>query len=146
MALKNQFRASLTVAGAVIGNPLWDAFTGGKFSQTETKYTPYDGVQRTYTSKNETENVTLEAAYDPVVHGDIVKHIGDAFDLRGQEAEVVVMDQEAGGVMVRNRAPYKGKVLEIVPPDGDSNDAGTVAKIQIIVSVGSSASDRKSVV
>jgi hypothetical protein len=140
MALKNQFRASLSVGGVTIGNQQWDAFTGGKHTLTETKYTPYDGILRTYAGKPETENVTLEAAYSPAVHGNIVKHIGDKEDLRGQEAEVIIYDEEPGGVWATNRAPYVGKIIDITPPDGDSNDASTVAKIQIVVSVGSSAS------
>lgn len=143
MALKNAFRASLTVEGRPVGNEFWDAFLGGKFTQSEVKYTPYDGVLRTYVGKKETENITLEANYEEAVHGPLVAHIGDqALDFRGKRAVVTVFDlvpQSAPPQYVQNRAPYEGLVLDIVPPDGDSNDASTIVKIQVVVSVGSLA-------
>jgi hypothetical protein len=142
MALKNAFRASLAINGVPAGNKYWDAFLGGKFTQTETKYTPYDGVERTYVGKKETENITLEANYEPSIHGELVAHANDEGDYRGLKAEVQVFDLEPLSnppKYNKNRAPYEGLVLEIVPPDGDSNDAGTIAKISLVVSVGSLA-------
>jgi hypothetical protein len=143
MALKSSFRASLTVEGNQVGNTFWDAFMGGKYSQTETKYTPFDGVLRTFVGKPETENITLEANYEEAVHGPIVAHIGDrSLDYRGKKAIVTVYDLvplSNPQQYVQNRAPYEGLVLDIVPPDGDSNDASTIVKIQIVISVGSLA-------
>lgn len=143
MALKNAFRASLTVEGQEIGNKFWDAYMGGKYSQTETKYTPFDGVLRTYVGKPETENITVEANYEEAVHGPIIANIGNlALDYRGKKAIVTVYDLvplSNPQQYVQNRAPYEGLVLDIVPPDGDSNDASTIVKIQMVISVGSLA-------
>lgn len=142
MALKNAFRASLDIDGKVVGNSFWDAFTGGKFTQSEVKYTPFDGVQRTYVGLKTTENITLEADYEESVHGVLLGGPGDTNDLRGHKATVVVQDLVPGSnppQYVQNRAPYSGVILDIVPPDGDSNDASTIVKIQVVVSVGSLA-------
>lgn len=142
MALKNAFLASLEVGGIIIGNAYWDAFQGGKYSLTETKYTPFDGVLRAYAGKPETENITLEANYEEAVHGSIVKNIENSKDLRGKSAKVIVYDLEPGSNPKKynqNRAPYEGLILDITPPNGDSNDASTIEKISIVVSVGSLA-------
>lgn len=135
MALKNAFRANLTIDGIQVGNTYWDAFMGGKYTQSETKYTAFDGVQRTYVGLKSTENITVEANYEANVHGSLLGGPADANDKRGHEAVVTVFDI-VNGNFVQNRAPYKGLVLDIVPPDGDSNDAGTITKIQVVVSVG----------
>jgi hypothetical protein len=142
MALKNAFRASLQVEGKQVGYEFWDAFTGGKNSIKEVKYTPYDGVQRTFTGLKETENITLESSYDETVHGELIGGPGDANDLRGLVAQVTVQDLVPGSnppQYVQNRPPLRGLVLEVVPPDGDSNDASTIVKLQIVVSVGSTS-------
>lgn len=142
MALKNAFRASLQIEGKSVGYEFWDAFTGGKNSVKEVKYTPFDGVQRTFTGLKETENITLEAAYDESVHGSLIGGPGDANDLRGRVALVTIQDLVPGSnpqQYVQNRPPLHGLVLEVVPPDGDSNDASTIVKLQIIVSVGSTS-------
>lgn len=135
MALKNAFRAKLEIDGIQIGNTYWDAFTGGKFTQSEVKYTAYDGVERVYVGKKSTENITCEANYEGTVHGVLLGGPADDNDLRGHEATVTVFDI-IKGIYTQNRAPYKGLVLDIVPPDGDSNDASTLTKIQVVVSVG----------
>lgn len=140
MALKNAFRASLSVEGKQVGYEYWDAFTGGKNLQKEVKYTPFDGVQRTFTGLKETDNITVESAYDESVHGSLIGGPGDANDLRGRRALVTVYDLVSGSnppQYVQNRPPLPGLVLEVIPPDGDSNDAQTIVKLQIIVSVGS---------
>jgi hypothetical protein len=142
MALKNAFRASLQVDGKPVGFQYWDAFTGGKNLQKEVKYTPYDGIQRTFTGLKETDNITVESAYDESVHGKLIGGPGDANDLRGRPALVTVQDLVPGSnppQYVQNRPPLHGLVLEVVPPDGDSNDASTIVKIQIIISVGSTS-------
>lgn len=139
MALKNAFRASLEVNGKQVGNEFWDAFMGGKNLQNEVKYTPYDGVQRTFTGIKSTDNITLEANYEEAVHGPLIGGPDDAADLRGLPATVVVQDLVPGSnppQYVQNRPALKGLVLEVVPPDGDSNDASTIVKLQIVVSVG----------
>src|SRR5215469_1277352 len=136
MALKNAFRASLRISGKQVGNEFWDAFMGGKYTQSEVKYVPFDNIQRTFVGKRETENITVEANYEEAVHGALIANIGDPADLRGQEAEVAVYDLvplSNPAQYVKNRAPYKGLVLDVVPPDGDSNDASTLVKIQIVV-------------
>jgi len=153
MALKNAFRGALFVtlptAGKVqfpqgvndLGNAWeWDAFTGGKYSVKESKYIPFDGVERTHTGNRETENLTIEADYVESVHGPLLAMVDgelpEAEDLRGKRAEFIVKDRDENGNFQQNRNPYVGKILEIVPPDGDSNDGGTIAKIQIILSIG----------
>lgn len=135
MALKNAFQASLTVvdsAGNVKQLGEWDAFTGGKFSQSETKYTPANRKQRTYVGLRTIENVTLERDYEPEVDGPLVNI---SQDIRGMAATIVVEDRDPDGNFQRNREPYVGKVLEIIPPDGDTNDASAIVKIGIVVSV-----------
>jgi hypothetical protein len=140
MALKNAFRARLNIEGAQAGKEYWDAFTGGKNTQTEVKYTPFDGVQRTYSGLKSTENMTLDSDYDPIVHGPMCGGPGDANDLRGRECEVIVFDKVPGtNEYAQNRPPLRGLVLDVVPPDGDSNDASTLVKMQIVVSVGEPA-------
>lgn len=142
MALKNAFRASVQVEGKPIGYEFWDAFTGGKNTVKEVKYTPFDGVQRTFTGLPETENITIESAYDESVHGSLIGGPGDANDLRGRTALVTIQDLVPGSnpkQYVQNRPPLHGLVLEVIPPDGDSNDASTIVKIQIVISVGSTS-------
>jgi len=136
VALKNAFQASLTITNPATGENqdlgLWDAFTGGKFSQSETKYTPASRKQRTYVGLRTIENVTLERDYEPEEDGDLVNI---SKDLRGMQATVIVEDRDPDGNFQRNREPYVGKVLEIVPPDGDTNDGSSVVKIGIVISV-----------
>jgi hypothetical protein len=142
MALKNAFRASVEVEGKPIGYEYWDAFQGGKNSVKEVKYTAYDGVQKTFTGLKETENITIEAAYDESAHGNLIGGPGDANDIRGLPAKVTIQDLVPGTnppQYVQNRPPLSGLVLEVVPPDGDSNDASTIVKIQIVISVGSTS-------
>jgi hypothetical protein len=142
MALKNAFRASLEIDGRVVGNAFWDAFTGGKYTQSEVKYTPFDNTQRTYVGLKTTENITLEANYEEAVHGVLLGGPGDTNDLRGHPATVTIQDLVPGSnpaQYVQNRAPLSGVVLEITPPDGNSNDASTVVMIQVVISVGSIA-------
>jgi hypothetical protein len=138
MALKNAFRAALFVDGKELpGGFEWDGFTGGKWTQKETKYTPYDGVQRTYVSQKEVENITLEADYQEAVHGAILATLnGEAGDIRGKVARVVVKDRDINGNFQQNRPPYNGTILEVMGPDGDSNDASSVSKISIVISTG----------
>jgi hypothetical protein len=140
--LKNAFLASLQVEGQQVGYEFWDAFVGGKHLVKEVKYTPYDGIQRTNTGLKETENITVEAAYDESVHGSLIGGPGDKNDLRGREALVTVQDLVPGSnppQYVQNRPALPGLVLEVVPPDGDSNDASTIVKIAIVISVGSTS-------
>lgn len=129
MALKNAFRASLQIGPKDWGN--WDAFMGGDFDMSETKYTPADGIQRTYVGVKTTNNITLETDYREEIHGQLLKE-----DPRGIAATAVIFDRDPEGNFQQNRPPYFGVVKQVVPPDGDSNDAATIVKIQVIISVG----------
>jgi hypothetical protein len=138
MALKNAFRAALFVDGKELPAGVeWDGFTGGKWTQKETKYTPYDGIQRSYVGQKEVENFTLEADYKVAIHGPILATLnGEAGDIRGKAARVIVKDRDINGNFQQNRPPYNGTVLEVIGPDGDSNDASSVSKISIVISTG----------
>lgn len=141
-ALKNAFRASVTVEGEQIGHKYWDKCMGGKASQSEVKYQPAEGVQRTYVGIKTLENITVESEYDESVHGALIPGQEDSTDIRGKKAEVLVEDLIPGSNPAQyaaNRPPYKGVVLEVTPPDYDSNDASTVVTIAVVISVGSVA-------
>lgn len=142
MALKNAFRASLTIEGQQVGHKYWDKMTGGKAAMNEVKYQPAEGVQRTYVGIKTIENITLESEYDEAVHGTLIPGQEDTTDIRGKKAQVTVEDAVPGTSPVTyaaNRPPYNGVVLEVTPPDYDSNDASTVVNIGVIISVGSVA-------
>src|ERR1700689_2195588 len=113
MALKNSFEAVLTVNGVEYK---FDKFTGGKFTRSETKYTAADRVQRSYTGLSAIENLTLERVYQAERDGAILKA-----DLRGQACKVTIKDINEKGEAQANRPPYVGRVLEVTPPDGDTN-------------------------
>jgi hypothetical protein len=81
MALKSAFRAVLQVANSAgelqywppgTGG-MWDAYTGGKLTMKETKYTPWDEQQRVYAGIKEVENYTIDQDYMIDVHGPLVK-------------------------------------------------------------------------
>jgi len=141
MAIKNIFRATVQIVGSKPQDlGMWDAFQGGDYDTTETKYTPGDGEQRVYVGLRTTGNVTLDADYQLGIHDVLLRQVGTEVkaneDLRGQPVKVVVLERGADGNYQQNRNPYPGVIKQIVPPDGDSNDAGTIAKIQMVVSVG----------
>lgn len=136
MALKNQFKVALTVAGE--GTFLFDSFTGGKFTQSESKYTAADRQQRSYTGLKSTENVTIERVY--LSHAHSGETLTDpqilAADWRGKACSVAIYDRnETGGYEPGGRPPYIGKILDVVPPDGDTNDSASIVKLQVVVSV-----------
>jgi hypothetical protein len=145
MATKNIFRATVTIItpGKEVDLGMWDTFTGGDYDSTETKYTPADGEQRVYTGVRTTNNLTMDSDYQPNVHDALLKEVGQEVkaneDLRGQPVRVIVQELGADGNYQANRKPYLGVIKQIVPPDGDSNDAGTIAKIGLVVSVGKPA-------
>jgi|SRR5580704_4852906 hypothetical protein len=155
MALKSAFRAVLQVAdndGTLQYWPpatggMWDAYSGGKLTMKETKYTPYDEVQRVYAGIKEVENYTLDQDYMIDIHGPLVKewepgNTGSGFagsDLRGRSALVTIIERDTDGNWQYNRQAQEGQVLEITLPDGDSNDATAVDKIGLIVSIGKPA-------
>jgi hypothetical protein len=149
MALKSALRAVLEVADGA-GNlrewppatgGMWDAFSGGKLTMKETKYTPWDGVQRVYAGLKETENYTLEQDYMVDIHGPLVKEWETTGDLRGRRCQVAILERDTGGHWQHNREVKEGQVLEITLPDGDSNDASAVDKIMLVVSVGTPAGE-----
>jgi hypothetical protein len=151
MALKSAFRGVLTieeVRGSGVFTPwppnaseakyagMWDAFSGGKLTMKETKYTPYDEQQRVYAGIKETENYTLEIDYDIDLHGPVISKWATEGDPRGRKCKLIVLERDTGGNFQQNRPPVEGQVLEVAYPDGDSNDASNVDKITFIVSVG----------
>ena len=140
MALKSAFRGVLQING-VLWPPAtggeWDAYTGGKFTQKEVKYTPYDEDQRVYAAIKEKENITLEADYKVEVFGPLLNEWTEkGEDIRGQKAMVVIKERGTDGNFQQNRPPYEGLILDVVLPEGDSNDATAIEKIQVVVSVG----------
>ena len=149
MALKSALRAVLTVdngTGTLVEWPpatggMWDAYTGGKLTMKETKYTPYDGVQRVYAGIKETENYTLDQDYMVDVHGPLVAEWESKGDLRGRRCLVTILERGSDGQFQSNREPKEGQVLEITLPDGDSNDASAVDKIALVVSIGTPAGE-----
>lgn len=130
MSIEKDYRGMLTMAGTDYGQ--WDAVEGGEYTAEETKYTPYDEVERTYLSNKKTGNVTLSRDYRPDRDGAILKA---QKQLHGSVAGVVMLDKGADGNYQQNRDPYTGLVLSIVPPNYDS-DGNAISKIQVIVSVG----------
>lgn len=147
MALKSAFRAVLTVADSA-GNfsdwppatgGMWDAYQGGKLTMKETKYTPFDDVQRVYAGIKETENYTLDQDYMIDLHGPLVKEWETTGDLRGRRCQVTILERDTDGNWQYNREAKEGQILEISLPEGDSNDASAVDKIALIVSIGKPA-------
>lgn len=141
-ALKNAFKAYLNIPGTTVTHMAFDKLSGGKALMNEVKYQPAEGVQRTYAGIKTIENVTLEAEYEEAKHGKLLPGQEDTTDIRGLAAEVIVEDLVPGSSppqYVQNRPPYKGLVLEVTPPDYDSNDASTIVTIGVIISVGSVA-------
>lgn len=130
MALKNAFRATLTIGGVDYGE--WDAATGGAQDTAETKYTPFDGEERTYLGKKTTDNVTLEKDYVP---SEIASQFAGR-ELRGLEGVATVLDRDSDGNYQQNRPPYKGLIKKITWPDYDSDDAATIVKVSVELSVG----------
>jgi hypothetical protein len=130
MAVKKAFKCRLSALGNDLGE--FDAFTGGAADHTETKYTPFDGVQRTYLSFPELGNITLSRSYEEARDGDFMTHAPAYY---AAPCTVVVLDRDASGNYQQNRAPYNGAIKAITPPEGDSN-ASDIQMLTIEVSVG----------
>ena len=149
MALKNAFKAYLTVQrptsgvgskGPAITNMAFDKCMGGKASQSEVKYQPAEGIQRTYVGIKTIENITLEVEYNQAIHGAMIPGQFDESDIRGLPCTVEIQDLvPSTGKYQKNRPPYKGVILEVTPPDYDSNDAASIVDLSVIVSVGEAA-------
>lgn len=139
MALKNAIgRASLSilVAGKWTDFGYFDTNTGGDWDIAETKYTPFDGEQRTYLGQPTDNNVTIDRDYTPNDRATDVDLVNGSVEYRGLPAKSIIYDKDANGNWQQNRKPYSGLVKQIIPPDGDSNDASTVAKISVVLSIG----------
>lgn len=130
MSTEKDHQATLTIAGTDYGQ--WDALEGGEYDADETKYTPFDGIERVYLSNPKTGNVTLSRDYRPERDGPILK---GRKTLHEAEAQVVLLDKGADGNYQQNRDPYKGLVKTITPPAYDS-DGNAVGKISVVVIVG----------
>lgn len=130
MGTVKDFYGTLSIDGEDFGP--WDGFSGGAYDADETKYTPYDKVQRTYLTNETTDNVTIQRDYRPSRDGLLVRRKDD---LHRKPFVFVVQDEDEDGNFQQNRPPYRGLVKRIVPPDGNSNDNG-VAMISIELSVG----------
>lgn len=130
MSLKNAFKCKLSIAGEDFGE--FDSFSGGAYDSTETKYTPFDGVERVYLSFSSVGNVTVGRSYEVARDGSIVQR---RESLQHQPFVLVVLERDANGVYQQNRAPYTGLTKAITPPEGDST-ASDVAMLQIELSTG----------
>lgn len=130
MAVKKAFKVRLSANGADLGE--FDAFTGGGVDHTETKYTPFDGVQRTYLSFPELGNVTLTRSYEEARDGGFM---AAEASYRAAPCTVVVLDRDSSGNYQQNRAPYNGAIKAITGPEGDSNSSD-IEMLTIEVSVG----------
>jgi hypothetical protein len=133
MGLNKDFYVTLTIDGVDFGG--WDQQTGGEYDSDEQKYTPFDGVQRTYLANKTTGNVTLSRDYRPDRDGPMVRAKDN---LQGKPAIAVVQDKDRNGNFQQNRPPYQGLIKAITPPETDS-DGSDVAKISVEISVGIAA-------
>jgi hypothetical protein len=130
MATKKQIRASLKGASTDYG--YFDSFTGGDAGSEEKKYTGVDEVQRTSVSEPQDGNVTLAREFRRSRDADIVR------TRRAKIGEVVTVtpeDKDADGNWQQNAAPYRGLIMSIAPPEGDSNSNDT-AMLTVVVSTG----------
>jgi len=130
MGIEKDYRGLLTMNNTDFGQ--WDAVEGGEYDAEETKYTPFDEVERTYLSNKKTGNVTLSRDYRPERDGAILKA---QKQLHASAAKVVLLDKGADGNYQQNRDPYTGLVKSIIPPNYDS-DGNAISKIQVVVTVG----------
>lgn len=130
MGTVKDFYGTLSIDGEDFG--AFDGFAGGAYDTGEQKYTPYDGVQRTYADTKSTSNVTASRIYTPSRDGALVRRHEE---LREKPFVFTVQDKDADGNFQQNRPPYRGFVKMITPPDGDSNGTG-IAMLQIELSVG----------
>lgn len=130
MATKRDITASLSINGEDFGD--FDAFTGGGYDADETKYTPFDGVQRTYLGNPTEANLVLTRDYRPVRDGPILRRKAR---LQDQPGIAVVQDRGGDGNWQQNRPPYSGLIKAITGPEGDSN-SGDIAMLSIEMSTG----------
>jgi hypothetical protein len=130
MATQRDFYGTLQIAGEDFGP--FDAFAGGAYDTEETKYTPYDLVQRTYLGVDTVTNLTVSREYLPERDGPLVRRKDS---LKRHPFVFTVQDKDADGNFQQNRPPYRGVVKQITPPDGNSNESG-VAMLSIELSVG----------
>lgn len=128
--LKNAFKVKVSSATEDLGE--FDSFTGGEYDAAETKYTPYDGVQRTYLAFPTVGNITVGRNYEEARDGGFVARKAS---LQGTAVTCVVLDRDVNGNYQQNRPAEKALIKGITPPEGDSN-ANDQAMLMIELSVG----------
>lgn len=129
--LKNAFKVKVKVPGGRDFGE-FDNFAGGELDAEESKYTPFDGVERVYLAFSKVGNVNVGRMYEEDRDGAISR---DAKSLHLTAVECTVLERDKDGIYQQNRDPYVGLLKKIEFPEGDSN-SNDVEMLKFEISVG----------
>lgn len=130
MSREDQYLVTLNVEGEDTG--VWDKMSGGAVESEEVKYRPGGmGKQRSLGGPKSVTNITLTRLEDPVRDANelpwLMQVAGDA------DCVVTKQKLDKSGIAIGRPMVYTGKLLNVTPPDHDS-ESSDPAMIELEIS------------